>query len=64
MFPRGWGKTFDEVLAMFVVGVRFPDIELALTAQTKENAAELLKDKTIEIIKYYPLLENELVFIL
>ncbi len=49
---------------MFVVGVRFPDIELALTAQTKENAAELLKDKTIEIIKYYPLLENELVFIL
>ena len=61
VFPRGWGKTFDEVLAMFVVGIRFPDIELALTAQTKENATELLKDKTIEIIKYYPLLENELV---
>ena len=60
VFPRGWGKTFDEVLAMFLVGIRFPDIELALTAQTKENAAELLKDKTLEILKYYPLLENEL----
>ena len=61
VFPRGWGKTFDEVLAMFIVGIRFPDVELALTAQTKENAAELLKDKTLEIIKYYPMLENELV---
>ena len=54
VFPRGWGKTFDEVLAMYLVGMRFADIELALTAQTKENAAELLKDKTLEIIKYYP----------
>lgn len=60
VFPRGWGKTFDEVLAMFLVGIRFADIELALTAQTKENAAELLRDKTLEIIKYYPMLENEL----
>lgn len=60
VFPRGWGKTFDEVLAMFIVAIRFPDIELALTAQTKENASELLKDKTLEIIKYYPMLENEL----
>lgn len=61
VFPRGWGKTFDEVLGMFIVGMRYPDIALALTAQTKENAAKLLKDKTIEILKYYPLLENELV---
>lgn len=60
VFPRGYGKTFDEVLAMFIVAIRFPDIELALTAQTKENAAELLKDKTLEIIKFYPMLENEL----
>lgn len=60
VFPRGWGKTFDEVLAMFIVAIRYPDIELSLTAQTKENAAELLKDKTIEILKYYPLFENEL----
>lgn len=60
VFPRGWGKTFNEVLAMFLVAIRFPDITLALTAQTKENAAELLKDKTNEILKYYPMLKNEL----
>ena len=39
-----WGKTYDEVLAMYLVSIFFPDIDLAMTAQTKENAAELLKD--------------------
>ena len=60
-FPRGWGKTFSEVIVMFVVAVRYPNIELALTAQTKENAAELLKDKTTEILRQYPMFENEIV---
>lgn len=60
VFPRGWGKTFNEVLAAILVAIRFPDITIALTAQTKENAAELLKDKAYEIFKYYPMLENEL----
>lgn len=60
VFPRGWGKTHGEVLAMFIVAIRYPNIELALTAQTKENAAELLKDKTSEILKQYPILENEI----
>ena len=55
-----WGKTFDEVLVMFIVAIRYPNIELALTAQTKENAAELLKDKTNEILRLYPLFENEI----
>lgn len=58
-FPRGWSKTFCEVLAMVLVGMRYPDIDLALSAQTKENAAELLRDKYYEIIKFYPMLENE-----
>lgn len=59
VFPRGWGKTYDEVLAMELVAVFFPGIDLAMTAQTKENAAELLKDKHNEIIKHFPMLENE-----
>ena len=45
VFPRGYGKTFDEVLASMLVCVFFPEISISLTAQTKENAAELLKDK-------------------
>lgn len=52
-------NTYLEVLAMFIVAIRFPGIELALTAQTKENAAEILKDKCLEIFKHYPLLNNE-----
>ena len=60
VFPRGWGKTFNEVLGAILVAIRFPDVTIALTAQTKENAADLLKDKAIEIFKYYPMLENEL----
>lgn len=59
-FPRGWGKTFEEVLALVIIAIRFPNIELAITAQTKENAADLLSDKINEILRYYPILENEL----
>lgn len=61
VFPRGYGKTFDEVLASILVCVFFPEISISLTAQTKENAAELLKDKYNEIIRFYPMLENEVV---
>lgn len=60
VFPRGWGKTYDEVLGMFLASIFFPGIDLAMTAQTKENAAELLKDKYNEIIKHFPMLENEI----
>lgn len=60
VFPRGYGKTYDEVLAMYLVSIFYPDIDLAMTAQTKENAAELLKDKHFEIIKHFPMLQNEI----
>jgi ribonucleoside-diphosphate reductase alpha chain len=56
VFPRGWGKTHGEILSMFIVAIRYPNIDLAITAQTKENVAELLKDKTTEILKQYPIL--------
>lgn len=59
-FSRGYAKTYNEVLAMIVVGILFPNIELALSAQTKENAADLLEAKWNEITKHYPLLLNEL----
>lgn len=59
--PRGYGKTFLEFAGMVVICIRYPNMELALTAQTKENAAALLKDKYNEIIRYYPMLENEIV---
>ena len=59
-FSRGYGKTFDEVLAAVVVAILYPNITIAISAQTKENAADLLATKWNEIVKFYPLLENEL----
>lgn len=59
-FSRGYAKTYNEVLAMVVVAILFPGIELALSAQTKENASDLLEAKINEILKHYPLLKNEL----
>lgn len=60
VFPRGYGKTYDEVLAMYLTSIFFPGIDLAMTAQTKENAAELIKDKHSEIMRHFPMLENEI----
>lgn len=60
-FPRGWGKTFAEVATMVITAIYYPNIEIGLTAQTKENAASLLKDKWNELVRYYPMLQNEVV---
>jgi ribonucleoside-diphosphate reductase alpha chain len=60
VFPRGYGKTFVEVLAMYLVSILFPDIEISMSAQTKDNATKLLEEKHREIIKFYPLLANEI----
>lgn len=55
-----YGKTFDEVLASILACVFYPEITISLSAQTKENAADLLKDKYNEIMRFYPLLKNEI----
>lgn len=60
-FSRGYGKTYDEVLSAVVVCVLFPSVSIAISAQTKENAADLLQNKWNEITKHYPLFENEIV---
>ncbi len=60
VYPRGWSKTLLQVLIMYISSVLYPGIEFALTAQTKENAAELLKDKHNDIIKKYPWFKNEI----
>lgn len=61
VFPRGYGKTFLEILASILACIFFPEITIALTAQTKENASELLEDKYNEIMRFYPLLKNEII---
>lgn len=61
VFPRGWGKTWNEVMASILACMLFPNMEIALTAQTKQNSAELLKSKFDEICKQYPLIKNEVI---
>lgn len=60
VFSRGYAKTYTEVLDDFIVAILNPNITLSVTAQTRENSAALLQDKTNEILTHYPLLENEI----
>jgi ribonucleoside-diphosphate reductase alpha chain len=60
VFPRGYGKTFLELLGMVHTAIFFPDIEISMTAQTQEQAAKLVDEKWREIIKYFPLIEQEI----
>ena len=57
---RSYGKTFVEVAIMVVTAILYPNCMQSLTAQTKQNASKLLKDKWKELVRYYPLLKNEL----
>lgn len=59
VFPRGYSKTYTEVLAMELTSIFYPGIDLAMTAQSKENAAELIRDKHLEVIKHFPMIGNE-----
>jgi hypothetical protein len=61
VFPRGYGKTLLEMMGMYHTAVFYPDIELSMTAQTRENASSLVEEKHREIIKFYPLMANEVV---
>ena len=57
--PRGSAKSFCQQAVQYVLAVWFPGVTLSVTAQTKENASKLMKDKYSEIIRAWPLLENE-----
>ena len=61
VFPRAWGKTFCEIAACFCACILYPGVEISLTAQTKEAAAKLLKDKYKDLTGKYPLLQNEII---
>lgn len=61
VFPRGYGKTLLELMALYHTAIFFPDIELSMTAQTRENASKLMEEKHREIIKFYPLMGNEII---
>ena len=56
---RGWSKTFCEVLGGMLCCIFYPGLTQAISAQTQDNAAQLLADKYREIVKFWPMLEAE-----
>lgn len=60
VFPRGYGKTLIEVMSMFHTCIHFADVQCSMTAQTKENATKILEDKYREIIRYWPMIKDEI----
>lgn len=62
VMPRGYGKTMLEIMAIYHTCIFVPDSNLAMSAQTKENAASISEEKHRELLKNFPLLKNEIVF--
>lgn len=58
--PRGGSKTLVQVMALYHIGVWFPNVTLAITATTKESAVKIWKEKHEEIIRYYPSMVDEI----
>ncbi|MCP1185079.1 hypothetical protein [Paenibacillus sp. 1781tsa1] len=61
VFPRGFGKTMIELMSIYHTCIFFPDITIAMSAQTRENASSISEEKHNEIIKWFPLMNNEIV---
>lgn len=60
VFPRGYGKTLIELMEKYHTAIWYPDVEVSMTAQTRENASKLIDEKHREIVKFYPLIREEL----
>ena len=58
-FPRGSSKSLNQILVCIVLCIVYPGIEIAVSAQTKENAIALLTDKVNEALKWYPAIQDE-----
>lgn len=56
-----FGKTMLEIMSIYHTCIFFPDINVSMSAQTKENAASISADKHAELMKKFPLLINEIV---
>jgi hypothetical protein len=61
VMPRGYGKTLLELMAIYHTCIFYADITISMSAQTKENASSISEDKHRELMKFYPLLQNEIV---
>ncbi len=60
VYNRGYSKTMLMVMSKIHRCVFYPNSNVSMTAQTKERAAQNLKEKYDELIRFYPLLKEEI----
>lgn len=60
VFPRGFGKTTLELLAVYVFAILYPGTSWSMSAQSLQNSAKFFKDKHADICRFYPMIEKEI----
>ena len=59
--PRAFSKSFLTILALFLQCVFIPGRKVFICANTKQQAAQISREKIIEIYDHWPLLKKEIV---
>lgn len=59
--PRAFSKSFITILALFLQCVFIPGRKVFICANTKQQAAQITKEKIFEIYDHWPLLKKEIV---
>ena len=59
--PRAFSKSFITILALFLQCVFIPGRKVFMCANTKQQAAQITKEKIYEIYDHWPLLKKEVI---
>jgi len=60
VLSRGYGKTTFELLALYLMAILYPDTTWSMSAQTLQTSAGFFSDKHADIMRFYPMLLNEI----
>lgn len=61
-FVRAWSKSFMSVMALMLKAILYPGAKLFTVAGGKQQSAEILSGKVMEICKYIPAMEREIIW--
>ena len=61
-FVRAWSKSFMSVMALMLKAVLYPGAKLFTVAGGKQQSAEILSGKVLEICKLIPAIEREIIW--
>ena len=61
-FVRAWSKSFMSVMALMLKAILYPGAKLFTVAGGKQQSAEILSGKVMEICKLIPAMEREIIW--